>query len=717
MIYKHSSDIKEDFIADVLRIDAKVFKPSDQGTENSIRERYNANKDSYIFALHNYEIVGYVCFFPITEEFSKKINSEEKAFDDDIRKEDIRSDYPTGKDAKFDLFLISCAVLPEYQEKGIGVELMNRFFSFVSDKIQNGSRIRNMYSYTFTNPGAWLLDKYAFSEVKYIKQPDSSTGIRLMRYSFDDFSQANMFLFVPFFIDAEIEKSDLGTRRIKTDHPFIKGMGKTSEGEFKREFLDNESELNRFYIITMTEEEIKEEEEEKEREKQEREKKEKEKEKQEKEAVEATEVLKEEKEVSQEEETKDIPKFEPKKETFIIIDEEGNPLFKGMEFEFEFFVSCYNSFYIAILKFDSLGIDPSILLNQTCMNELRINDKMNKEEEGFEFREYLANSLNLNSSEIKPAGKIRCITSLVQKPTNIHMEYLLACESYTESAYPVTHRLTSPEITKRAQINFAQYNSNQIYASENNIVYIVPANEERPTHEFLIIFIMELIMFQLCAIYSAYNEITDALALNEEKNSKEEKKVERRAKKIRKQKRKAQKKAGKPFQEERKQKKIKKPSLDIVERVNRRFCNAAKLWDVDNFTYLAAKQIYEGIAKVFNIEKVKDEHKLNFDVYEKLAKAESEKKTQTIIFILTVLSGFSAAHILVNFIIEALVNPSIISVLTTLIDGLLIIFACSIFFFAFRKPILKLKSKKKKIVKRKIEKIKEKKKKTKESEN
>ena len=181
MVYKYSGQMEEDFIADLLRIDAFVFDSSILGSDNSIRRRFNANRDMCILAYDNSEAVGYIAFFPITENLRERMMNENKAYDDEIVADDI---LPYTDKHDFDVFLISAAILPDYQGKGIGAELMKRCFDFLSDKVQSGCKIKNAYSYAFTDAGARILGKAGFAEVKKIEDPKSVYTARLMRYSF-----------------------------------------------------------------------------------------------------------------------------------------------------------------------------------------------------------------------------------------------------------------------------------------------------------------------------------------------------------------------------------------------------------------------------------------------------------------------------------------------------------------------------------------------------
>jgi len=184
MTYVYSGQTEDDFIADILRIDASVFAPGDQGTDASLRARYDANRESYIIAKDGTERVGYLAFFPISWELSGRMVSESAPFDDNIRPEDILPSYDVG--GRFDVFFISSAVLPEYQGRGIGAELMERGLAFMRGKIRGGSRILDGYSYAYTGAGARLLEKADFLEVKSLRHPGSGAAIKLTRYRFGE---------------------------------------------------------------------------------------------------------------------------------------------------------------------------------------------------------------------------------------------------------------------------------------------------------------------------------------------------------------------------------------------------------------------------------------------------------------------------------------------------------------------------------------------------
>ena len=181
-MYKYSHQVSDDFILDILHIDETVFEPTARGTENSLLARYNANRESYILVYDESQIVGYLAFFPISNDLSMRILNEDKPFDDNIQAEDILPEYVL--DNCFDMFIISIAILPEYNGRGIGRELMGMYFGFIREKINIGCQIRKTYSYAFTDAGSKILAKFGFDEVKSIKCQDADSVVKLMQYEF-----------------------------------------------------------------------------------------------------------------------------------------------------------------------------------------------------------------------------------------------------------------------------------------------------------------------------------------------------------------------------------------------------------------------------------------------------------------------------------------------------------------------------------------------------
>ncbi|MDR3301516.1 MAG: hypothetical protein LBT01_03185 [Spirochaetaceae bacterium] len=58
---------RESIFNGIQQIDKTVFHENGLASQQSDIDRYEAYKDSSIFALHEGKIIGYLCYFPTTE--------------------------------------------------------------------------------------------------------------------------------------------------------------------------------------------------------------------------------------------------------------------------------------------------------------------------------------------------------------------------------------------------------------------------------------------------------------------------------------------------------------------------------------------------------------------------------------------------------------------------------------------------------------------------
>jgi GNAT superfamily N-acetyltransferase len=160
---------RQEIFDSIQEIDKSVFHDDALATQQSDIERYEAYKDSYIFALSNGKIIGYLCYFPITEKFYESVIEGIKVYDGDIANTDIcnlRDDFNY-------IFLLSAAIKPEFQKKDISKQ-----FSEILVKEFAKIKIRDMVSYAFTASGEHFLNHIGLKS--YNEMED---GIKLMRVS------------------------------------------------------------------------------------------------------------------------------------------------------------------------------------------------------------------------------------------------------------------------------------------------------------------------------------------------------------------------------------------------------------------------------------------------------------------------------------------------------------------------------------------------------
>jgi len=148
---------RQEIFDSIQEIDRSVFHDNGLATQQSDIDRYEAYKDSYIFALYEGKIIGYLCYFPITEKFYKSVIEGIKVYDGDIESTDICN---LRDDSNY-IFLLSLAIRPEFQRKGIS-KLIFKILIEEFSKI----KINDMLSYAFTVGGEHFLNHIGLNSYK-----------------------------------------------------------------------------------------------------------------------------------------------------------------------------------------------------------------------------------------------------------------------------------------------------------------------------------------------------------------------------------------------------------------------------------------------------------------------------------------------------------------------------------------------------------------------
>ena len=160
---KRSKNIKTDFIKDVMCLDSLAYNEDMQGTYDSISNRFKKNKESYILAYDNKKLIGYICFFPISDELYSEMLISDAMKDDDISPDDIVS-YKEGK--KHNIFIISIVIDPSYRDKEAIKLITNEFIKFIKEKNENDYIIDKVLATTVSDDGFKFATKLNFKVYK-----------------------------------------------------------------------------------------------------------------------------------------------------------------------------------------------------------------------------------------------------------------------------------------------------------------------------------------------------------------------------------------------------------------------------------------------------------------------------------------------------------------------------------------------------------------------
>ena len=165
-VVKEVKGTDEGFLKDVLNVDKRVYPREIQGTLEELKERYKSKNQHFLLVYKEEKVVGYICFFPITDDLSTKINDSDVIYDNYIRAKDI-SDFK--KDKLTDIYVISVAIVPEEQDTDAIRVLTNNFMSILKNKVKEGYLLNNIMTTASSEDGIKFFNNLNFSEIKTLK--------------------------------------------------------------------------------------------------------------------------------------------------------------------------------------------------------------------------------------------------------------------------------------------------------------------------------------------------------------------------------------------------------------------------------------------------------------------------------------------------------------------------------------------------------------------
>ena len=164
-----STNISEDFIYDVQKIDRQVYLPSECASFETDRDRWLKNKDSYILLYdetsHSNKFIGYMSFFPISDELLHLMKTTDKAYDDDITPDMIKA-----YEGDVHIFILSIVVHADYRNGEAICKLTNAFKDFIEEK--NSSKVCNIKDITalaVSDGGRKILGKLGLKKLKEVE--------------------------------------------------------------------------------------------------------------------------------------------------------------------------------------------------------------------------------------------------------------------------------------------------------------------------------------------------------------------------------------------------------------------------------------------------------------------------------------------------------------------------------------------------------------------
>lgn len=160
---RSSKTLNNNFIYDVLELDKIAYSEQLLGSFESVSQRFKKNTDSYILAYDNEKLVGYFCFFPVTDNCYKQILETDVLIDDDLTYDDVEC---YRKNAQNNIFIISVVISPQYRDGDAIRALSKGLAEFLMQKINDGYDITSLIATTVSGDGLKLLNTWNFSKLK-----------------------------------------------------------------------------------------------------------------------------------------------------------------------------------------------------------------------------------------------------------------------------------------------------------------------------------------------------------------------------------------------------------------------------------------------------------------------------------------------------------------------------------------------------------------------
>ena len=104
---------------------------------------------------------------------------------------------------------------------------------------------------------------------------------------------------------------------------------------------------------------------------------------------------------------------------------------------------------------------------------------------------------------------VKCFTSLTAKPKESHLAHMLSCDCYEISG--AGESVTNGVFFEKARRNYGGRQFAQIHAAEKSVVCVSDSEKDRLVRESRMIFIIELLSLQICAFNSNYDEVVNGL--------------------------------------------------------------------------------------------------------------------------------------------------------------------------------------------------------------
>lgn len=229
---------------------------------------------------------------------------------------------------------------------------------------------------------------------------------------------------------------------------------------------------------------------------------------------------------------------------------------------------------------------------------------------------------------------------LVQDTCDDRTERIYRLAAETKVSNVMTARIMSRKLDFYAKHNLAVYDNSELYASESVVLQLYKdydkSEQDKITQEVFLVFIIELIVFQISALNRTSKQISDTLITSH--NAK----------------------------------------LKTVEASRAQFSKTMALWDVNIFRYNTAQTVYNRIAKRFGIDGLLKHYRSNSQMLDDLVHIKNTRsavRESRILFVIAILLFIGELYQLIKAFIQVITEGgSLVSAIGFFVSGISIVF-------------------------------------------
>ncbi len=165
MEIKRSKNMPTEFLYDILKIDNEVYDEDLCGDFDSLNSRFQASKESYLLLFDEDKMVGYMAFFPISDDLYTKITTLDMVFDDNIDPIEL---VPYSNN--YHMYIISIAIKESYRDKNGIKLLLAEFAALLDEKQKEGFSPSELTALAVSGDGSKLLNSIGLKKMKTIQE-------------------------------------------------------------------------------------------------------------------------------------------------------------------------------------------------------------------------------------------------------------------------------------------------------------------------------------------------------------------------------------------------------------------------------------------------------------------------------------------------------------------------------------------------------------------